>query len=140
MSCGVGGSLNSDLVLLWLWCRPAAVALIGPLAWEPPYASGMALRSKKNKQNLFSSKTEHSKLEDFPEYVLGSQFEKTFQSLNLRLLTFFFFFLATPMAYGSSLSQELNLHYNSNPSQSDNTGSLTLYAKRHSIPSPFFIP
>ena len=25
-----------DLVLLWLWCRPAAVALIQPLAWEPP--------------------------------------------------------------------------------------------------------
>uniref|UniRef100_A0A8C3X9L0 Desmoglein 4 n=1 Tax=Catagonus wagneri TaxID=51154 RepID=A0A8C3X9L0_9CETA len=24
--------------LLWLWCRPAAVALIGPLAWEPPCA------------------------------------------------------------------------------------------------------
>ena len=27
-----------DLALLWLWCRPAATALIGPLAWEPPYA------------------------------------------------------------------------------------------------------
>ena len=25
-----------DLALLWLWWRPAAVALIGPLAWEPP--------------------------------------------------------------------------------------------------------
>ena len=23
-----------DLVLLWLWCRPAAVALVRPLAWE----------------------------------------------------------------------------------------------------------
>ena len=29
-----------DPVLLWLWCRPAAVALIRPLAWEPPYAMG----------------------------------------------------------------------------------------------------
>ena len=28
-----------DLALLWLWCRPAATALIQPLAWDPPYAS-----------------------------------------------------------------------------------------------------
>ena len=39
-----------DLTLLWLWCRPAAVALIGPLAWEPPYAMGAALKSKKKKK------------------------------------------------------------------------------------------
>ena len=26
--------------LLWLWRRPAAVALIQPLAWESPYAVG----------------------------------------------------------------------------------------------------
>ena len=30
--------------------RPAAVASIGPLAWEPPYAAGMALKSEKNKK------------------------------------------------------------------------------------------
>ena len=39
-----------DLALLWLWLWPAAVALIGPLAWEPPYASGAALKSP-TKQN-----------------------------------------------------------------------------------------
>ena len=38
MSCGVGGRFGSNLELLWLWCGPAAVALIRPLAWEPPYA------------------------------------------------------------------------------------------------------
>ena len=27
-----------DPALLWLWCRPASVALIQPLALEPPYA------------------------------------------------------------------------------------------------------
>lgn len=27
-----------------LWCRQAAVALIWPLAWEPPYATGTALK------------------------------------------------------------------------------------------------
>ena len=34
-------------VLLWPWRRPAAVALIGPLAWEPPYAMGVAVKCKK---------------------------------------------------------------------------------------------
>jgi len=48
MSCGVGCRQGSDLVLLWLWCRPAAVAPIGPLAWELPYAAGVALERKKN--------------------------------------------------------------------------------------------
>ena len=50
MSCGVGCRCDSDLALLWLWCRPAAVALIGPLAWEPPYAAGAALRRQKKKK------------------------------------------------------------------------------------------
>ena len=38
----VGHKRGSDLTLLWLWRRPAAVALIGPLVWESPYASGVA--------------------------------------------------------------------------------------------------
>ena len=51
MSCGVGHRHGSDLVLLWLWCRLAATALIRPLAWEPPCAAGAALkRQKKQKQ------------------------------------------------------------------------------------------
>ena len=29
-----------------LWCRPAAVALIRPLAWELPYTAGVALKKK----------------------------------------------------------------------------------------------
>ena len=40
-----------DQSLLWLWPRPAAVAPIRPLSWEPPYASGVVLKSKnKNKK------------------------------------------------------------------------------------------
>ena len=35
-----------DPELLWLWCRPAAVAPIQPLAWEPLYATGVALKTK----------------------------------------------------------------------------------------------
>ena len=57
MSCGVGRRRGSDLVLLWLWCRPAAAALIRPLAWEPPCAAGVALKRQKTNrqknQNLY---------------------------------------------------------------------------------------
>ena len=49
MSCGVGRRRGSDLALLWLWPRPAAVALTRPLAWEPPYAVGIALKKEKKK-------------------------------------------------------------------------------------------
>ena len=48
VSCGVVRRRGSDPELLWLWCRPAATALIGPLAWEPPYAAGAALKFQKN--------------------------------------------------------------------------------------------
>ena len=50
MSCGVGHRRGSDLALLWLWHRLAAVALIRPLAWEPPYATGATLKKKKEKK------------------------------------------------------------------------------------------
>ena len=39
-----------DLVWLWLRRRPAATAPIRPLAWEPPYAAGAALKNKKRKR------------------------------------------------------------------------------------------
>ena len=35
----------------WLWCRPAAVAPIRPLAWESPYAVGTTLKDKKKQTN-----------------------------------------------------------------------------------------
>ena len=44
VSCGIGCRCGLDLVLLWLWCRPVALAPIHPLAWKPPYATGMALK------------------------------------------------------------------------------------------------
>ena len=44
--------MASDPMLLWLWLRPAATALNRPLAWELPYATGVALKDKKqNKTN-----------------------------------------------------------------------------------------
>ena len=52
MSYGVGRRRSSDPMLLWLWYRPAAVALIWSLAWELPYATGVALKSKKEKKKV----------------------------------------------------------------------------------------
>ena len=58
MSFGVSHRSGLDPVLLWLWHRPAAIALIRPLAWEPPYATSVALKTttttttkKKKKKN-----------------------------------------------------------------------------------------
>ena len=41
-------------MLLWLWCRAAP---IGPLAWEPPYAAGVALKSQKKKKKVAVSQS-----------------------------------------------------------------------------------
>ena len=50
MGFGIGHRCGSDpmLLLLWLWCRSAAAAPIRPLDWELPYATGVALKRKKN--------------------------------------------------------------------------------------------
>ena len=53
MSCGVGRGRGSDLALLWLWHRLADAAPIGPLAWEPPYAAGVALEKGKKIKKKF---------------------------------------------------------------------------------------
>ena len=47
LSCGVGHRCDLNPTLPWLWCKPKAVALIWPLAWEPLYAVGTALKRQK---------------------------------------------------------------------------------------------
>ena len=50
MSCGAGRRHSSGPLLLWLWYRAAATALIQPLAWELSYAMGVALKIKTKKR------------------------------------------------------------------------------------------
>ena len=50
LSHDVGHRHSSDPTLLWLWCRLAAKAPIQPLAWELPYAMGVALKRQKKKE------------------------------------------------------------------------------------------
>ena len=91
MSCGVGCKRSLDLALLWLWHRPAVVALIGPLAWEPPYALGSALKKEKTKDKKKKVKV----LFFFP-----LAFTLVFSELLL------FLFLAMSMACGSSWNRD----------------------------------
>ena len=51
VSCGVDRRHSLDLV--WLWRRLAAVAPIRPLAWEPPYAAGAALKNNNDKKSAY---------------------------------------------------------------------------------------
>ena len=60
MNCDVGHRLSLDPELLWLWRRLAAIALITPLAWEPPCATGAAL-GKAKRQKKKKTKTKKKK-------------------------------------------------------------------------------
>ena len=86
MGCGVGCRRGRDPALLWLWCRPMATAQIRPLAWEPPYAAGMALEKRqRQKQNKKTKQTNKKAKEKYYlskpmlyslvwQAILGSQF------------------------------------------------------------------
>ena len=50
MSYGVAGRWGSDPALLWLWCRSEATAPIRSLAWELPYAAGVALKKERERE------------------------------------------------------------------------------------------
>ena len=61
MSCGVGHRRGSDLALLWLWRRPMDTAPIRPLAWEPPDATGVALKGQKTKKQKTKNRDDTKK-------------------------------------------------------------------------------
>ena len=52
MSCSVGHRCGFDPALLWFWCRPAATALIQPLAWELSYAAGGPKKTNNNNNSF----------------------------------------------------------------------------------------
>ena len=57
---------------LELRCRSAAAALIGPLAWELAYATGVALKKKENNKIFYSQAClEH--LNDFRLFYFTSK-------------------------------------------------------------------
>ena len=50
MSCGVGRRCGSDLLLLWLWCRPAAVAPIRPPSLRTAICCNYSPKNQKKKK------------------------------------------------------------------------------------------
>ena len=48
-----------------LWRRPAVVALIQPLAWQPPYALGAALKRQQKKNRSYLTNSVHLNLDLF---------------------------------------------------------------------------
>ena len=49
------GADAAPILLPWMWHRPAAAALVRPLAWETPYALGVALKKKKKQKISLAS-------------------------------------------------------------------------------------
>ena len=47
--------------MLWLWCRLAAAAPIGPLAWEPTYAASADLKKTKDQKKKKKKKKDKDK-------------------------------------------------------------------------------
>ena len=58
MYCCVGHRCCLDPALLWLWYRPATIAPIRPLDWEPPHALG-ASPKKTKRQKKRKEKNSH---------------------------------------------------------------------------------
>ena len=102
-----------DLALLWLWCRPAATALTGPLAWEPPYAMGVALKRQTNKK---PTKTPHEVTEPEQEHcllqqswlkvVFGKREVPLFCSRRITVLSWIAYFFSLDSHIRKKLSQQ----------------------------------
>ena len=92
MSYGVSHRHGLDPAMPWLRCRLAAVARIRPLAWEPPYAVGVALEKTKKKKkfspNLMTYITPSPLLFKIQEFGEGSVFSLVFLFVFFCLLSF----------------------------------------------------
>ena len=76
MSCGVGRRLGLDPALLWLWCRP--------VAWEPPYAAGAALKKTKRK-SPFKSTPEFKNFSRVENLSSSNPWSSQYSSISERL-------------------------------------------------------
>ena len=70
---------------MWLWRRLVATAPIRPLAWEPPYAVGVALKSNKKR---IRQKTQGLKMEQGKGTFASTSFgQKVLKGAHLILIT-----------------------------------------------------
>ena len=105
MSCGGDRRRGPDLVLLWLWCRPAATAPIRPLAWEPSYAVDAAIKRQKTKteKKTRTRKRKHKQRKREKRLRMWG----FFVVVCLPFFCLFAFSRATPVAYGGSRARSL---------------------------------
>ena len=127
MNYSVGRRLCSDPTLLWLWCWLAATAPIGPLAWEPPYAAGAALKRSK-KESFYSF-----------HCLLFQQYSAL--QLTLSFLPFSFF-RAVPTVYESSQARgrirdaAASLHHSHSHTRSSHICKLHCSSRQPQILNP----
>ena len=86
MSCDVGHRRGSDPVLLWLWCRPVAVAPIGPLAWELLHAEGVALKRQRERAKKYSWRERQKLLDMLPVRPSWLRMASSFRGKEKKLL------------------------------------------------------
>ena len=105
MSWGVGCRRGSGPILLWLWRRPVATPPIQLLAWEPPYAAGVALKDKKKKKkrkihvHVFNISTIFSILD---KHIHVVKFKKTHRGPCTILNNILWDFIAFSLLWDSS--------------------------------------
>ena len=93
--------MQLSTALLWLWYRPAFAVPIQLLAWELPYAIGIAIKRKKRKRITINpilgtwSKCTHTPYTDINTHFIYYRHTNTHFFIP-------FLFMATPGAYGSS--------------------------------------
>ena len=66
-----------------LWCRLAATALIRPLAWDLPYAVGVALKSQKKKKEKRKEKKKKTQMVNKPQRNLKGNNVSIIYNLNI---------------------------------------------------------
>ena len=66
-------------LLLWLWYRPATIALIRLLAWELPYAVGAALKRQKKEKKRKEKKRK--------PMIISLDAEKAFDKIRHSFMT-----------------------------------------------------
>ena len=112
-SRGIGRRCGLDpALLLWLWCRSAAVAPIQLLAQKLPYATSIAMKKKKK-----TKKWNFTPIIHLAVFFCTIQASHPWNVINvytheeLLPLIFFFFglFRAVPLAYGSSQARGVEL-------------------------------
>ena len=71
--------------MLWLWRRLAAPAPVRPLAWEPPYAVGAALKRKRRREGGRKKGREGGR-EEILSLALTTDFEELMVTKGNRLV------------------------------------------------------